>query len=103
MLNKTTSRKFLAPSTPSSQRNPEIPFHPPLTKGERGGFEKPWRPLRPGSGHALRSSREKQSFPIRFSSVKFKYVWLGLCGGKPFECRYHQQTCGARAGLRAFG
>jgi hypothetical protein len=22
-----------------AQRNPEIPFHPPLTKGEREGFE----------------------------------------------------------------
>ena len=32
--------------TLSSQRNPEIPFHPPLAKGERGGFEEPWRTLR---------------------------------------------------------
>jgi hypothetical protein len=23
-------------------KNPEIPLHPPLTKGERGGFDEAW-------------------------------------------------------------
>ena len=55
------------------------PFHPPLTKGERGGFEKPWCPLRLcGTGHALRSLRETQCYSVFSSFQNFKYVWLGF-------------------------
>jgi hypothetical protein len=48
MLNKTTSRKFIAPRRQARKEIQKSPFHPPFTKGERGGFKEPWRvALRP--------------------------------------------------------
>src|SRR3970282_35263 len=62
IVSQNEFKRFIAPSTLSSQRpHPR----PRLLSNQIAS----WRPLR--------SLREKQSFPICLSSVKFNYVWLG--------------------------
>src|SRR5262249_37626782 len=54
LFNKMTLRRFLPPRRQERKQIQKSPFHPPLTKGERGGFDEPWEALRHHSGHYLR-------------------------------------------------
>jgi hypothetical protein len=72
MFNRAASTTFIAPRRQEIQKSP---FHPPLTKGERGGFEETWHAfasLRFGSGHALREN----SFFVLFAAFVVIVVFL---------------------------
>jgi len=72
MVNRSTSTNFFAPRRQERKEIQKSPFHPPLTKGERGGFEEPWRPLRLYASHRFSDS------VIQNSTENFKYLWLAL-------------------------
>jgi len=83
IVSQNEFKKFIAPSTLSSQRKSRCHFDrreksfldPSHPLGMTGLGPSPWRPSR--------SLRENQSFPICLSSVKFKYVWQEICSGDP--------------------
>src|SRR3990172_11164963 len=86
-----TLRKFIAPSTLSSQR--KILCHFDLREKS---FLDPWHPLRmtalgPSPWRPLRSLRETQSYSVFPSFQNFKYAWLEFI--IPFVAiiaRFHQ-------------